>query len=86
MVSKFTSLLIALAHVLPSFLIGVASVLLVLQLPSGYSQDGREPGAPAASGQTANDAAGANALNLGTGSGSKPGPPPTGAGSGNPGQ
>jgi len=43
------------AHLQPSFLIGAASLLL-FQLPSGYSQDGRESVGPAASEQTANDA------------------------------
>jgi hypothetical protein len=39
------------AHLERSFVIGAATVLLVLQLPSGYSQSEREPVAPDASGQ-----------------------------------
>ena len=71
-ISKFISLLIGQAQLLPFSLICAASVLLVLQLPSGYSQDGREPLAPAISGQTAKDAAGADALNSRTDSTNKP--------------
>ena len=51
MVSKFISLLLLQAHLERSFVIGAATVLLVLQLPSGYSQSEREPVAPDASGQ-----------------------------------
>ena len=40
---------------LPSFLIGAASALLVLQLPRGYCQNAPEPDAPATSGQTVAD-------------------------------
>jgi parallel beta-helix repeat protein len=50
-VSKFISLLLLQAHLERSFVIGAATVLLVLQLPSGYSQSEREPVAPDASGQ-----------------------------------
>jgi parallel beta-helix repeat protein len=70
------------AHLLLSFLIGAASVLLVLQLPSGYSQNGRQPVTAATSAQTGNDAADVNAFNPGTDGGSKPGAPKTGTGGG----
>jgi len=50
-VSKFISLLIGRTHLRPLFLIGAASVLLVLQMPSGYSQNEREPTTPATSGE-----------------------------------
>jgi hypothetical protein len=70
------------AHLLRSIFIGAASVLLVLQLPSGYSQNEREPVTPATGGQTGKDAADVNAFSLGTGNGSKPGVPLTGTGGG----
>jgi hypothetical protein len=65
---KFISMLIAQA-LSQSFLIGAVSVLLVVQLPSGYSKEERNPAAPASSGQTSKDAAGVNESNPGTGSG-----------------
>ena len=46
-VSKFISLIIGHAYPQRSFLIGAAIVLLVLYLPSGYSQNEREPVTPA---------------------------------------
>ena len=55
MVSKFISLLMGQTRPLPSFLIGAASALLVLQLPRGYCQNAPEPAAPATSGQTVAD-------------------------------
>jgi hypothetical protein len=70
-VSKFISPVIEQAHRLQSFLIGAASVLLVLQLPSGYSQNEREPVTPATSEPTENDAPDVNASNRGTGSGAR---------------
>ena len=72
MASKLTPRFVAQARRLPFFLVAAASISLALQLPSGYSQNGREPVTPATSGQTVNDAAGVDALNPGTGSGRKP--------------
>jgi hypothetical protein len=67
-VFNFISLLIGPAHPLRSFLIGVASVLLVFQAPTGYSQSEHEADATRGSGQKVNDAAGINASSPGTGS------------------
>ena len=60
------------------FLIGAATVLLVLQLPSGFSQSERGAGALGGSGQTVNSAADPNVNEPGTGIGSKPEPSPAG--------
>jgi parallel beta-helix repeat protein len=55
MVSKFISPLMGQTRPLPSFLIGAASALLVLQFPRGYCQNAPEPAAPATSGQAVAD-------------------------------
>jgi len=64
---NFISLLIGQAHPLRSFLIGVASVLLVFQAATGYSQSEHEADATRGSGQKVNDAARING-SPGTGS------------------
>ena len=66
MVSKLISRLTSPADLLPSILVGAAGVLLLVQLPSGYSQSAREEVTPPV------NAAGANASNLGTGGNSGP--------------
>ena len=53
------------AHLRPFFLIGEVSVLFVLQLPSGYSQDAREPVAALTPGQIDKDAAAIRSSNPG---------------------
>ena len=66
MVSKLISRLTSPADLLPSILVGATGVLLLVQLPSGYSQSAREEVTPPV------NAAGANASNLGTGGNSGP--------------
>ena len=64
MIFKF-SLSLSRARLVRSFLLGEASVLFVLQLPSGYSQDAREPVAALTPGQIDKDAAAIRSSNPG---------------------
>jgi parallel beta-helix repeat protein len=79
-ISKFTSRLIWQTSLLRFLLAGAAIALVVLQLPSGYSQDTDEAVTPADSVPTANDAVDLNPIDPATGSGGKEGVRPNSTG------